>query len=52
MLRAEEKAMRLPVLMTIPLVLFILPVIVTAVMLPPMIDGIRSFLPAMHGVAK
>jgi tight adherence protein C len=52
MLRAEEKAMRLPVLLTIPLVLFILPVIMMAVMLPPVIDGIRSFLPAMHGVGR
>jgi tight adherence protein C len=52
MLRAEEKAMRLPVLLTIPLVLFILPVIMMAVMLPPVIDGIRTFLPAMHGVGK
>jgi tight adherence protein C len=52
MLKAEEKAMRLPVLLTIPLVLFILPVIMMAVMLPPVIDGVRSFLPAMHGVGK
>jgi tight adherence protein C len=50
MLKAEEKAMRLPVLLTIPLVLFILPVIMLAVMLPPVIDGIRTFLPAMRGV--
>jgi tight adherence protein C len=52
MLRAEEKAMRLPVLLTIPLVMFILPVIMLAVMLPPVIDGIRTFLPAMHGVGR
>jgi tight adherence protein C len=45
MLRAEEKAMRLPVLLTIPLVLFILPVMMTAVMLPPIIDGIHTFGP-------
>jgi tight adherence protein C len=49
MLKAEEKAMRLPVLLTIPLVLFILPVIMAAVMLPPVLDGIRTFLPAMSG---
>ncbi len=50
MLKAEEKAMRLPVLLTIPLVLFILPVIMGAVMLPPVLDGIRNFIPAMHAV--
>lgn len=52
MLKAEEKAMRLPVLLTIPLVLFILPVIMMAVMLPPVIDGIRSFLPTMNGIGR
>ena len=45
MLRAEEKAMRLPVLMTVPLVVCILPVIITAVMLPPVIDAIHAFAP-------
>jgi len=43
MLRAEEKAMRIPVLLTIPLVLCILPVIVTAVMLPAIIGVMRAF---------
>jgi tight adherence protein C len=43
MLRAEEKAMRLPVLLTVPLVLFILPVIMAAVMLPPVIQSIHVF---------
>ncbi|HEV7157532.1 MAG TPA: type II secretion system F family protein [Caulobacteraceae bacterium] len=52
MLKAEEKAMRLPVLLTIPLVLFILPVIMMAVMLPPVIDGIRTFLPTMNGITR
>jgi tight adherence protein C len=50
--RAEEKAMRIPVMMTIPLVVFILPVIVTALMLPPMIDVVRTLMPALmhhHG---
>ncbi len=46
-LRAEEKAMRLPVLLTVPLVMFILPTIMGAVMLPPVIDAIRNFMPAM-----
>ncbi len=45
MLRAEEKAMRLPVLMTVPLVVCILPVIITAVMLPPVIDAMHAFAP-------
>jgi tight adherence protein C len=47
MLKAEEKAMRLPVLLTIPLVGCILPVIFVAVMLPAFIDASRSFMPAM-----
>ena len=45
MLRAEEKAMRIPVLLTVPLVLCILPVIVTAVMLPAIIGVMRGFGP-------
>lgn len=49
MLRAEEKAMRLPVLLTIPLVLFILPVIMGAVMLPPVIASIHAFGHGMGG---
>lgn len=49
MLKAEEKAMRLPVLLTIPLVACILPVIFAAVMLPAIIEAQRSFLPAMAG---
>jgi tight adherence protein C len=48
-LRAEEKAMRIPVLMTIPLVACILPVIITAVMLPPIIDVVRTLLPTLAG---
>ena len=43
MLRAEEKAMRIPVLLSVPLVLCILPVIVTAVMLPAMITLMTDF---------
>jgi tight adherence protein C len=49
MLTAEEKAMRIPVLMTVPLVACILPVIITALMLPVMIDVVRNLLPALHG---
>jgi tight adherence protein C len=48
-LRAEEKAMRIPVVMTIPLVACILPVIVTAALLPAMIDIVRTVLPALMG---
>jgi tight adherence protein C len=49
MLTAEEKAMRIPVLLTVPLVACILPVIVTALMLPAIIDVIRNLLPALSG---
>lgn len=48
-LKAEEKALRIPVLMTIPLVACILPVIVTALMLPAIIDVIRVLIPALTG---
>jgi tight adherence protein C len=48
-LRAEEKAMRVPVLMTIPLVVCILPVIIGALMLPAIIDVIRYLGPALTG---
>lgn len=50
-LKAEEKAMRIPVLMTVPLVACILPVVVTALMLPAMIGVMRDLLPAMKGAA-
>jgi tight adherence protein C len=49
LLKAEEKAMRIPVLMTIPLVACILPVVVIALLLPGMIDMIRQGLPALRG---
>jgi tight adherence protein C len=48
-LKAEEKAMRIPVLMTIPLVVCILPVIVTALLLPAMIDVSRNVMPMLTG---
>jgi tight adherence protein C len=48
-IKAEEKAMRIPVLMTLPLVACILPVIVTALMLPVIIDAMRTILPALAG---
>lgn len=48
-LNAEEKAMRIPVLMTVPLVACILPVIITALLLPAIIDVIRTLMPALSG---
>lgn len=48
-LRAEEKAMRIPVLMTIPLVVCILPVIIGALLLPAVIDVVRYLGPALRG---
>ena len=48
-LKAEEKAMRIPILMTIPLVACILPVIVTTLMLPAVIDVIRTLAPMLKG---
>ncbi len=50
-LKAEEKAMRIPVLLTLPLVACILPVIVTALLLPVVIDVVRHVLPALAGHA-
>ena len=46
-LKAEEKAMRVPVLMTVPLIVCILPVICTALLLPPLIDVTRVLIPSM-----
>jgi tight adherence protein C len=48
-MNAEEKAMRIPVLLTIPLVACILPVIVTALLLPGALDVARNLIPAMKG---
>lgn len=49
MLRAEEKAMRIPVLMTLPLVACFMPVMVVALLLPPAIDLVRTLLPTLRG---
>jgi tight adherence protein C len=49
-LKAEERAMRIPVMMTVPLVACILPVIVAAVLLPAIIDIIRVLLPSLTSV--
>jgi tight adherence protein C len=45
--KAEEKAMRIPVLLTLPVTACFMPVIVMAVMLPPGIDLARNLLPAL-----
>ena len=50
-MKAEEKAMRIPLLITIPLVFFILPALVIAAMLPAMIEaqhGFASMVSAGH----
>ncbi|MEO5597285.1 MAG: type II secretion system F family protein [Novosphingobium sp.] len=48
-MRAEEKAHRLPVLISIPLVLFMLPTMIGVVMLPAVIRVVRVVIPMMVG---
>lgn len=48
-MRAEEKAHRLPVLLSIPLVACMLPVMIGVLMLPAVIRVIREVAPAMAG---
>jgi tight adherence protein C len=48
-MRAEEKAHRLPVLLSIPLVACMLPVMIGVLMLPAVIRTIRAVVPAMGG---
>ena len=48
-LRAEEKAHRLPVLISIPLVACMLPTMIGVLMLPAAIRVIRAILPALSG---
>ncbi|MFL6752866.1 MAG: type II secretion system F family protein [Sphingomicrobium sp.] len=48
-MRAEEKAHRLPVLISIPLVACMLPCMIGVLMLPAMIRVIRAVLPALGG---
>jgi len=47
-LKAEEKAMRIPVLMTLPIVACFMPVVVVALLLPPIIDAVRLLGPALR----
>lgn len=48
-MRAEEKAHRLPVLLSIPLVTCMLPVMIGVLMLPAVIRVVREILPNMGG---
>jgi tight adherence protein C len=48
-MRAEEKAHRLPVLLSLPLVACMLPVTIGVLMLPAVIRVMRTMMPAMHG---
>ena len=48
-MRAEEKAHRLPVLLSIPLVACMLPVMIGVLMLPAAIRVVRTIIPALHG---
>ena len=48
-MRAEEKAHRLPVLLSIPLVACLLPVMIGVLMLPAIIRVMRQIFPAMGG---
>jgi len=48
-LRAEEQAHKLPVKLTIPLVMFILPCMITVILLPGIIGIIRTLVPALQG---
>lgn len=50
-LRAEEKAHRLPVLISIPLVVCMLPTMIGVLMLPAAIRVIRAVLPALTGTS-
>ena len=48
-MKAEEKAYSLPVKLSIPLVMFILPSMITVVLLPGIIGIIRNLLPGLTG---
>jgi len=48
-MRAEEKAHRLPVLISVPLVTCMLPTMIGVLMLPAAIRVIRQLVPALHG---
>ena len=48
-MRAEEKAHRLPVLLSIPLVVCMLPTMIGVLMLPAIIRVVRQLIPALAG---
>lgn len=48
-MRAEEKAHRIPVLISIPLVACMLPVMIGVLMLPAAVRVVRTLTPALHG---
>ena len=48
-MRAEEKAHRIPVLISIPLVTCMLPVMIGVLMLPAVVRVVRQLVPAMTG---
>ena len=48
-MRAEEKAHRIPALISIPLVVCMLPVTIGVLMLPASVQVVRHLAPAMHG---
>jgi tight adherence protein C len=48
-LRAEEKAQRLPVLISFPLVACMLPVMIGVLMLPAVVQLVRSVIPMLFG---
>ena len=48
-LRAEEKAHRLPVLISIPLVVCMLPTMIGVLMVPGIVRAVRTLLPALSG---
>jgi tight adherence protein C len=48
-LRAEEKAMRLPVLISIPLVVCMLPTMIGVLMIPGVVRATRTLFPALAG---
>jgi tight adherence protein C len=49
LLRAEEKANRLPVMLSIPVVLFVLPALMVTALTPAIIKVVRDLLPTMSG---
>lgn len=48
-MRAEEKAHRIPVLISVPLVACMLPVMIGVLMLPAAVRVVRTLTPALHG---